>query len=55
MFGSSRAKQAGLNDAEPLPLAVLEFQSPTAAMLATQVPLFARHSNVIITAMVILL
>jgi len=52
MFGSSRAKQAGLNDAEPLPLAVLEFQSPTAAMLATQVPLFARHSNLIITLMV---
>jgi HlyD family secretion protein len=52
MFGSSRAKQVGLNDAEPLPLAVLEFQSPTAAMLATQVPLFARHSNLIITLMV---
>jgi HlyD family secretion protein len=54
MFGSSRAKQAGLNNAEPLPLAVLEFQSPTAAMLATQVPLFARHSNLIITLMVLI-
>jgi HlyD family secretion protein len=54
MFGSSRSKQVGLNDAEPLPLAVLEFQSPTAAMLATKVPLFARNSNLIITLMVLI-
>jgi len=46
------AKPVGVNDDEPLPLAVLEFQSPTAAMLATPVPLFARHSNFIITLMV---
>jgi HlyD family secretion protein len=52
MAKSTRLKPAGLNDAEPVPLAVLEFQSPTAAMLATQVPLFARHSNLIITTMV---
>jgi len=54
MAKSSRGKAIGLNDAEPLPLAVLEFQSPTAAMLATPVPLFARHSNLIITAMVLI-
>jgi HlyD family secretion protein len=47
------AKAAGINDDTPLPLAVLEFQSPTAAILATPVPLFARHSNLIITVMVL--
>jgi HlyD family secretion protein len=47
------AKPVGVNDDTPLPLAVLEFQSPTAAMLATPVPLFARHSNFIITTMVV--
>ena len=46
------AKPAGVTEDTPLPLTVLEFQSPTAAMLATPVPLFARHSNFIITLMV---
>jgi HlyD family secretion protein len=47
------AKAATVSDDTPLPLAVLEFQSPTAAMLATPVPLFARHSNFFITLMVL--
>jgi HlyD family secretion protein len=42
---------AGMEDA--LPLAVLEFQSPTAAVIATPIPPIARSSNLIITAMVI--
>ncbi|OYV34467.1 MAG: hypothetical protein B7Z80_21150, partial [Rhodospirillales bacterium 20-64-7] len=41
-------------DAEPTPLAVLEFQSPTAAVIATPVPWFAASTNYIITAMVLL-
>jgi len=51
---SKSIKRGGINDDAPLPLAVLEFQSPTAAMLATPVPLFARHSNFIITVMVLI-
>jgi HlyD family secretion protein len=50
-FNILRAAGAKENE-DSLPLAVLEFQSPTAAILATPVPLVARNSNFIITAMV---
>jgi HlyD family secretion protein len=39
-------------DPDALPLAVLEFQSPTAAIMATPIPPIARNSNTIITVMV---
>jgi HlyD family secretion protein len=39
-------------DPDALPLAVLEFQSPTAAIMATPIPPIARNSNTIITIMV---
>ncbi len=38
---------------EPLPLAVLEFQSPTAAVIATPLPALARSTNYTISAMVL--
>jgi len=53
MFGLSRAKPAGVNDDVPTPLAVLEFQSPTAAIIAQPVPLMARRSNLFITMLVL--
>ncbi len=39
--------------AEPLPLAVLEFQSPTAAVIATPIPRIAGWSNYFVTAFVL--
>jgi HlyD family secretion protein len=42
----------GADESEPLPLTVLEFQSPTAAVIATPVPAISRHTNFIITALV---
>ena len=46
---------AGLNDAEPTPLALLEFQSPTAAIIATPVPAIARYTVVWVTLLVFIL
>jgi len=46
-----RPKPAMAGDVDALPLAVLEFQSPTAAVIATPIPPFARSSNLIITIM----
>lgn len=37
---------------EPMSLAVLEFQSPTAAILARPMPRLARHANFVVTALV---
>lgn len=48
---SSRGSLAAA-DAETLPLAVLEFQSPTAAVIATPLPPLARSTSYIITAMI---
>ncbi len=45
----------GLDDAEPTPLALLEFQSPTAAIIATPVPAIARYTVVWITLLVFIL
>jgi HlyD family secretion protein len=39
--------------AEPLPLTVLEFQSPTAAVIATPIPRIAGWSNYFVTAFVL--
>ncbi len=49
--------QVGLTvtDAETLPLAVLEFQSPTAAVIATQLPMSARSTNYSIATMVFIM
>ncbi len=44
---------AGADDA--LPLAVLEFQSPTAAVIATPLPAIARSTSYILTALVLCL
>lgn len=38
-------------DAEPMPLAVLEFQSPTAAVIATPLPPMARSTVYVVSAM----
>ncbi len=38
---------------EGMPLAVLEFQSPTAAVIATPLPLLARSANYVVTALVL--
>jgi HlyD family secretion protein len=51
-FNPFRTKPLNAGDADALPLAVLEFQSPTAAVIATPIPPLAMHSNSIITAMV---
>jgi HlyD family secretion protein len=54
VFNFRRPKQtitAPADDA-PMSLAVLEFQSPTAAILATPMPRIARYSNYIVTALV---
>jgi HlyD family secretion protein len=51
-FNPFRAKTLNAGDADATPLAVLEFQSPTAAVIATPIPPLAMHSNSIITAMV---
>ncbi len=40
---------------EPLPLAVLEFQSPTAAVIAKPLPAIARSSTMLITALMVIL
>lgn len=40
---------------EPMPLAVLEFQSPTAAVIATPLPAIARSTNHLLAAMVAVL
>jgi hemolysin D len=40
---------------EPLPLAVLEFQSPTAAVIATPMPAMARSTSHVLAAMVAIL
>jgi HlyD family secretion protein len=45
----NRGAAAGSDE---VPLALLEFQSPTAAVIATPLPVTAQYSNVIITAMV---
>ncbi|HQT63595.1 MAG: hemolysin D [Acidocella sp. 20-57-95] len=53
LFKSPRAKIETMpTDDAPMSLAVLEFQSPTAAILARPMPNSARYSNFIITAMV---
>jgi HlyD family secretion protein len=44
--------RAATTDPDALPLAVLEFQSPTAAIMATPIPPLARNSNLVITALV---
>jgi hemolysin D len=44
---------AGSEDADALPLAVLEFQSPTAAIIATPVPAVARSTSLWITLLVL--
>jgi hemolysin D len=46
---SSAMAQAG----EPLPLAVLEFQSPTAAIIATPLPAMAGYTNYFVSALVV--
>ncbi|WP_298284957.1 HlyD family type I secretion periplasmic adaptor subunit [Acidocella sp.] len=51
---SAEKSQSAAGD-EPLPLAVLEFQSPTAAVIATPLPALARSTNYTISAMVLLL
>jgi HlyD family secretion protein len=38
---------------EPMPLALLEFQSPTAAVIATPTPLFARSAGIWVTLLVV--
>lgn len=40
---------------EPLPLAVLEFQSPTAAVIATPLPAVARSTNHLLATLVVIL
>jgi len=40
-------------DADMMPLAVLEFQSPTAAIIATPIPISARYTNYTVTALVL--
>jgi len=54
VFNFRRPKQAVTAPADdaPMSLAVLEFQSPTAAILATPMPRIAHYSNYIITALV---
>ena len=49
-----RAKNLNDGDDPSLPLAVLEFQSPTAAIIATPIPISAKYTNLVITAMVLI-
>jgi HlyD family secretion protein len=51
-YNPFRPRPAVVGDVDALPLAVLEFQSPTAAVIATPIPPFARSSNLIITIMI---
>jgi HlyD family secretion protein len=52
---SPKGRNAGAitADADDMPLAVLEFQSPTAAIIATPVPAMAGYTNYMVTAMVL--
>ena len=50
--GPFTALTRGAPEAEPLPLAVLEFQSPTAAVIATPVPRMARMTILWLTLLV---
>jgi HlyD family secretion protein len=50
-YNPFRPRPAVAGDVDALPLAVLEFQSPTAAVIATPIPPFARSSNLVITIM----
>jgi HlyD family secretion protein len=52
-FNPFRPKPAGPGMEDSLPLAVLEFQSPTAAVIATPIPPLAQSSNLIITGLVV--
>ncbi len=51
-LGYSKALVRPAGEAEPLPLAVLEFQSPTSAVIATPVPRVARMTTIWITLLV---
>jgi len=51
-FRRPKAAPTTAADDAPMSLAVLEFQSPTAAILATPMPLLARYSNFVVTALV---
>jgi HlyD family secretion protein len=51
--GKALSAAGGSGEVDPLPLAVLEFQSPTAAVIATPVPMIARLTAFWITALVL--
>jgi hemolysin D len=51
--GMINLRLAPAGASEALPLAVLEFQSPTAAVIATPIPIVARWSNYWVTAFVL--
>jgi len=50
---SRRSPDPKATELEPLPLAVLEFQSPTAAIIATPIPPLARATNYFVGALVL--
>jgi HlyD family secretion protein len=54
---SPKATNSGVDpeDSEPTPLALLEFQSPTAAIIATPMPAMARHTVLWITLLIFIL
>jgi HlyD family secretion protein len=51
-FRRPKPAESAIDDESPMSLAVLEFQSPTAAILATPMPRMARYSNFVVTALV---
>ena len=55
LFNFSNTKSSPLDLEENLPLAVLEFQSPTAAVTAMPLPGIARSTSYILTALVLCL
>ena len=50
---TNRRELAAASDTEKLPLPILEFQSPTAAVIAEPIPVSARYTNWLLSALVI--
>jgi HlyD family secretion protein len=53
LFQAISSRRAQAVDADALPLAALEFQSPTAAIIATPMPMSAAYTNWIVSSMLI--
>jgi len=53
LFQAINSRRAQAVDADALPLAALEFQSPTAAIIATPMPMSAAYTNWIVSSMLI--